>query len=207
MTLTKDQSDFLAKHQLADADLFDASGLSRQDYQETMKRLGKIVAYGTAPCQNGHTLKTRAGHCPQCDPAKLGFMKRHAAKGLVYIAGTIKGRLVKIGFTKDKRLRLESLNRTEYGSFDDWVILCTADCDQGGKVEHEVSKLLEKYGVVLGYRHDSKVQITYELFSCSYETALAALKKVDNGGDIFTSIKEDKMRSPKYAFRNLVRRK
>lgn len=209
MNLTRDQIDFLKKHKLSDADLFDASGLSRQQYQSLMEKEGKIVAFGVDPCEKGHTLRTRAGHCVQCNTARLAFMRRHVAVGQVYIAGSIKGQLIKIGFTKEKNVRLESLNRTKYGGFDDWVILCVADCEDGGKMEFEVSKLLGKYGVSKDYHHDGGTQKTYELFSCSYDTALAAMKSIqaENGTGIFKSVKEEKFRTPKYSFRNLIRRK
>jgi hypothetical protein len=207
MTLDKDQIEFLKKHKISEVELFDASGLTRQEYQIRMQQQSKIIAYGVDPCENGHALRTRAGHCIQCDTARLAFMRRHVAIGQVYIAGTIKGQLIKIGFTKEKNVRLDSLNRTKYGGFDDWVILCTGDCEDGGKMELEVSKLIGKYGVSRNYKHDGGIQKTYELFSCSYETAVTAMKKVqsDNDGQIFKSIKEDRTKLPKYSFRNVVR--
>ena len=209
MTLDKEQIDFLKKHKISDTELFDASGLTRQEYQLRMQAESKIIAFGVERCANGHSLRTRAGHCIQCDTARLAFMRRHVATGQIYIAGTIKGQLIKIGFTKEKQIRAESLNRTKYGGFDDWIILCTGDCDDGGKMELEISKDLGKYGISKDYKHDGGTQKTYELFSCSYETAISVMKKIqnDNGGEIFKSIKEDKSKLSKYSFRNLVRQK
>ena len=43
--------------------------------------------------------------------------------GMVYIAGSLKGSIIKIGYTKDVQIREESLNRTEYAGYYDWIVL------------------------------------------------------------------------------------
>lgn len=208
MKLSREQIEFLEHHRIDEDDLFDASGLSRQYYQIKMEQQNKIIAFGVDPCQFGHTLKTRAGHCPQCNTATIAFMKRHVAPGIVYIAGSLKGNLIKIGSAKNKNARTDSLNKSNYGGYNDWVILCTATCNDSGKNEFEVSRLLTKYGISKYYNHDGGTQEAYELFSCSYETAIHAMRRIqsEGGGRIFKSILEVKTQIPKYSFRNLVKR-
>ncbi len=207
MRLTQAQIDFVTHHRISKDELFDATGMTREQYQAAMARSNSIIAYGVSPCESGHTLRTRAGHCAQCDPARIAFVRRHNSPGLVYIAGSIKGMRIKIGFTKSKDVRTESLRRTSYGGFDDWVILCTAKCQEGGQIELEVGKLLTKYSVAGSYKHDGRTQETYELFTCSYQTAVTAMKSIkdDHGKSPFESLQEVKHELPRYSFRNLVR--
>src|SRR3546814_9788370 len=54
-----------------------------------MEAEGKGFAYNTRRCNNGHTLKSRPGHCIQCRPVVIGFLKRHFAEGYVYIAVSV----------------------------------------------------------------------------------------------------------------------
>ena len=42
---------------------------------------------------------------------------------MVYIAGSLKGSIIKIGYTKDVQIREESLNRTEYAGYYDCIVL------------------------------------------------------------------------------------
>ena len=86
--LTKEQSAFLAKHNTPISSVFDASGMGKSDYRAAMKELGKTVAIGVTPCKKGnHTMRTRSGHCIQCNPASIAFQKRHLMDGFVYVAG------------------------------------------------------------------------------------------------------------------------
>jgi hypothetical protein len=103
MALDREQIEFLKKHKISDAELFDASGLKRQQYQVIMEQENKKFAFGVDPCSNGHALRTRAGHCIQCNTARIAFERRHSATGQVYIAGSLKGQSIKIGFTKEKK--------------------------------------------------------------------------------------------------------
>jgi hypothetical protein len=76
--LTAEQIDFLNSHNISLDKVFDASGFSLSEYKVIMKDQGKQIAYNVAPCQQyGHTLRTRAGHCIQCNPAAIAFIKRN----------------------------------------------------------------------------------------------------------------------------------
>lgn len=113
--LTKEQTTFLTKHNTAVGSVFDATGLGKNDYRKLMKDLGKTVAIGVTPCKKGnHAMRTRSGHCIQCNPASLAFQKRHSMNGYVYIAGSLELSVIKVGLASDVEERMKSLNRLNY---------------------------------------------------------------------------------------------
>ena len=95
--LTKSQLAFIQRMQLDSYSLFDASGLRARDWKLQMKELGKLVAFGVTPCSaGGHSLRTRAGHCLQCNTANLSFLKRMSDRGEVYVAWSSGAKIAKI---------------------------------------------------------------------------------------------------------------
>ena len=69
-----DQRKFLRDQKLPLSFLFDASGMRKVDYEAVMKRDEKFFAFGVTPCsKGGHSLRTRSGHCIQCDTAKIAY--------------------------------------------------------------------------------------------------------------------------------------
>jgi hypothetical protein len=66
------------------------------EWKQQMKGLGKLVAFGVYPCAaKGHTLRTRAGHCIQCNTANLSYLKRMNESADVYVAWSKGSKLVK----------------------------------------------------------------------------------------------------------------
>jgi hypothetical protein len=101
MRLTTEQLAFLESQFVPLSRTFDASGMTRREYQDEMKSLDLIVAYGVSACKaRGHTLRTRAGHCCQCNTAALAFLLRFEDRGEVYVASSAKQGLTKIGVAK-----------------------------------------------------------------------------------------------------------
>ena len=154
--------------------------MTQSEYYPIMKRQNKLIAYNTPPCKNGHTLRTRSGHCPQCNTACLRFLQRSSEKGFVYIAAGLKGKICKVGFTSSVPTRAESLNRTSYANLQDWEILFAIQSDNAGKIEEAVKSTLYQYADTLDYDHDGKLQSASELLRCNYlkikETILAICK-------------------------------
>lgn len=176
--LTKTQLAFVAKMDLSVHDLFDASGLKASEWKLQMKELGKLVAFGVTPCiASGHTLRTRAGHCVQCNPAVLAYSRRHSENGDVYVAWSKKGRIAKIGCAKDANLRILSLIETCYRGQNDWNLELIYECTEAGLIESKVQKLLKEYELRgLKYLRDGRLQECSELFSCSLNKAKSALE-------------------------------
>lgn len=175
--LTDAQIAFLRSQYIPLSKVFDASGIAKADYQSAMKELGKCFAYGVSPCgKGGHTLRTRAGHCIQCDHSKIAYMMRHESRAFIYIAASASGRLIKVGSSINVADRHEKLNRYRYGGQNDWQIIATADCATAGKVELETHRRLAQFATEGDYERAGRRQRCYELFRCNFGDAREALE-------------------------------
>ena len=179
--LTVEQKRFLESQGLSEQDLFNAQGMTQSEYYPIMKQQNKLIAYNTPPCKNGHTLRTRSGHCPQCNTAYLRFSRRSSDAGFVYVAASLSGRISKVGFTSAIATRAESLNRTYYASLNDWKILFAIQSQNAGRIEDAVKSSLSQYSDTLEYDHDGKLQSASELLRCNYlkirEAIISVCKK------------------------------
>ena len=175
--LSPDQLFFLRTQKIPLSSLFDASGMRTADYQAAMKAEGKSFAYGVTPCaKGGHTLRTRKGHCIECDHAKIAFMLRHDTRAYVYIAASYAGRLIKIGSSGDVVDREHKLSEYRYGGYEDWQILSTVATDAAGRLECDVHSRLAPFSVEGHYLRAGRRQNCYELFRCDFSDARDALR-------------------------------
>ena len=201
--LTSDQIRFLKEQNILPKYVFDAQGFSQSEYRVIMKELNKLIAYNVTPCrQEGHTLRTRTGHCCQCDTAKIEFLRRNDSSGIVYIAGSLIGQVIKIGFSKAVEVRAESLNRTKYAYFNDWKILYALKSMDAGRIETKSNSLLHDYAYLLDYEHDGHWQDSYETYHCSYSKAKEFVEKAYRDENYVVEI-ELNSTTDKYEFRNL----
>lgn len=178
--LTADEIAFLDKHKIDAALIYDASGQPSAIWKGHMKQLGKKFAFGTSPCgAGGHKLRTRHGHCIQCDTAQIAFALRHTKAGQLYIMGSEKMQLIKLGYTTDLSSRLANINSMSYGGATDWItLLATNTLLNAGKLESVAHGLLRAHRVEgLSYKAGEVLQ-TYELLSCPLSIAKTALQKV-----------------------------
>ncbi len=144
--LSKAQISFVQKMELSMDDLFNASGLNNKEYQEIMKEQGKLVAYGVTPCgAKGHTLRTRKGHCVQCNTANLDYLKRMSKIADVYVAWSHKKRIAKVGLSVDAYQRLSTLNEFKYGGIEDWQMKLIYTCENAGQIETATHQLKQEY--------------------------------------------------------------
>src|SRR5437016_2824107 len=96
-----DELRFLWRHGFASDDVYDGRGQSQAYRRQAAKAAGKFFVLGE-PCRaKGHRLRTRSHHCVQCDPKKIAFQRRYNSPGYVYIAGSMSGRVIKIGTAID----------------------------------------------------------------------------------------------------------
>lgn len=205
--LTLEQIDFLNSQNISLDKVFDATGYSQGEYRLIMKDLGKQIAFNVTPCQQfGHTLRTRAGHCIQCNTAAIAFIKRNDSEGIVYIAGTQKGKIIKIGYTKKASIRNESLNRTKYAGFNDWQILFAIESSIAGQIEAENKSAMLRYSRGFGYNHEGHQQESGETYTCSYSKAKTTLLDLCKNRNHHFSIQTE-IKSDSYEFRNLMRLK
>ena len=201
--LTSDQIIFLKEQDIHLKYVFDAEGLSKSEYRVIMKELNKQFAYNVSPCRKkGHTLKTRSGHCCQCNTARIGFQKRNDSAGIVYIAGTLTGELIKIGFSKAVEVRAESLIRTKYAGFNDWKILYALKSENAGRIETKSNSLLHDYAFSADYEHDGHWQDSSETYHCAYSKAKQFVEKAYKLENYKVDIEKNSP-TKEYEFRNL----
>jgi T5orf172 domain len=105
-----------------------------------------------------------------------GHRRNYLVAGYVYIAGSISGRVLKIGATSDVSRQQYKLQYNQYGGFDDWQILCHVWIDEcRGDVEFAVRRRLQPYKTMGTYWKDRQQQKAREMVACSFSTAYEAL--------------------------------
>ncbi len=179
MPLTERQKTFLFTQKIPLSEVFDATGLSKPEYQARMEEEGKLFAFGVTACKAaGHTLRTKAGHCIECNTAKIAYQRRHHMKGIVYIAGAYSKKLIKVGCTNDISQRAKDLISGGYGQARDWEILLSAhDITDAGRIECAIHHELENSRIPGTYIKQGKENVCYELFKCSYQQARDSLMR------------------------------
>jgi hypothetical protein len=182
-TLTKQQETFLLSQGIHPSQLFDASSCANGDERKSiMDAAGLSFYFGGAACQaGGHTLRTKAGHCIQCDTSKIAFQLRSKAKGFVYLAYSSSKKLAKVGFTKDHpQDRATILRKDGYGNASDWDIKCLVELTKdAGKTEFKIHSLLAPYQYATQYQKRTGLRVECkELFNCELEVAKNAFNSV-----------------------------
>lgn len=181
-----DELAFMERHNLSSSDFFDGRGFSRKMQHDIAKSKGKKYIIGAECKKAGHRLRTRNGHCIQCDPSKIKFQKRFMQGGALYVATC--GNFCKVGIVENNKSDLNfsvknreaSLNAEGgYANKNTWKIVEFYEIKESvGRVEHEIHRALEKYHVDTYYTHSGRKQLSKEVFKCSIGDALLAIKSV-----------------------------
>lgn len=175
-TLTADQMAFLESQRIQPWRVFDATGLTQSEYRAVMRELGLSIASGVTPCAaHGHTLRTRAGHCVQCNTARIAFMRRHDEPAYVYVAQSSAIGLVKVGVAGDVNARLQSLRKLGYGGASDWRLVSSRWCEHAGAAEFALHATLSGFQAHRVYQRDGFDVDCRELFRCPAEHVAAML--------------------------------
>jgi T5orf172 domain len=167
MVLSAMELEFLTSQGLSPEDVFDCRGKPVSDFGELARKSGKTLMLSTQCSKGGHRLRTRKGHCAQCDPKKLSFQKRHRAKAKVYVAHSSSKNLSKIGSTIDIDNREKKLCFDRVASAVDWKIVFYAETEEAGKLEQIVHSQLGNWLFPIEYFKDGKKQISRECFTCT----------------------------------------
>jgi hypothetical protein len=175
--LTIAEQKFLEQQHIPISLVFNATGKTKKQYYNEMAEHGSLIAAGTIPCQRGgHRLRTRHGHCVQCHTAYLAFVKRASEKAQLYIASSIKQKLIKVGSSKDAEKRLIWLNSNGYGGASDWRIIHKLNHEQAGRVELLTHSYLAKWKKQCSYIREGLQVDCREVFTADPATAIAALE-------------------------------
>jgi T5orf172 domain len=167
--LTEHELHFLYTQRIDESAVIDCSWMRSHGYKWHMEQQGYLWCIAPKSCYAGHRLRSRAGHCIQCDTARIAFVKRHHDTAYIYIAGSLESKVVKIGNAILPERRVAALNTRYYGGITDWVMLYHAKYEEAGKIEFAA------HGRLFGYRE------VKEIFRCNYETARKALMEATQG--------------------------
>jgi hypothetical protein len=190
---SKEEFAFLKAQNLTADDVYDGRNQSALTSRARARALKRTIVLG-APCRKaGHRLRTRSGHCVQCDTSKISYQHRYHAPGYIYIAGSQAARLIKIGTAIDIDQRLTNLRNQEYASIRDWVMLYTARVKNGGEVERHALCLLKHCQVIRTYDKDGSPQDATELLRTGFSEAWDAMQTA-----IKASGASEQWRSPKW---------
>lgn len=133
--------------------------------------------YIGSPCEKaGHRLRSKRGACIQCETRNISFYRRTHEFGTVYIMGSLKSGLLKVGTSKAVDVRNKKNNWEAHGGVDDWVVLFEQQFENAGRVELDAHARIERCNVHGTYLKDRKtIQNSRELFRCPFSTAKAAI--------------------------------
>jgi hypothetical protein len=207
---TKSQLAFLEKHNITEDRLLNAEGSAMtEEVVQKMKDGELILAYNTSACaaNKNHPFKTSEGNCPQCSSANLQSALKEFESGYVYIIGSVKAGLVKIGSTTEIVKRVKSLNSasSKFANCDDWEMLFYAKTKKIGMVVREIQEKLSNYLDTRQYNKSEKSPKANELFRCSFNKAKQAFTEVHDEQMIEFSQKVEKSGiTDYYQFRNLI---
>lgn len=177
--ISPEQSQFLKAQKISPASVFDASGLSQIERKRVMTALGVSFYYGGSPCAaGGHTLRTKAGHCIQCDTSKIAYQLRNSAQGHIYIAHSKSSGYIKVGYSKEHpQDRAAFLRNEKYGGIVDWDIRSIKFLEyDAGKKEFEIHAALEQFQKPVIYNKNGSLVECREIFQCDLNHALEAFK-------------------------------
>ena len=208
--LTKSQIAFLVKHKISEELLINAKGSDvTEELSQRMIEEEKAFAYNTSECaaNKNHQFKTQDGQCPQCSTASIQAALKEYETGYVYIIGSVKAGLVKVGSATEIVKRVKSLNgsASKFANCDDWEMLFYAKTNKIGRIVRLIQDKLGNYLDTRQYNKTDKPQKANELFRCSYNKAKQAFIDVHEEQQINFSQKVEKSGiTDYYQFRNLI---
>ncbi len=177
-TLTDDQLRFLERYEVPLSRVYDAAGMSQQEYRTEMSALGMLLAIGVTQCAAaGHSMRTSGGHCAQCDVRQLVFARRAHKVGFVYVAHSDRGALTKIGMANNANARIDTLNSQGYGGIYDWELDFAEHCKDAGRIEYAAQLNLRRQSVSRRFWRQGKMVECLELFQCDVAAAVAEVRR------------------------------
>lgn len=206
--LTKEQKDFIKKYQIPEDLLFDANGKEMsEELKQSMLDSKTVIAYNaTGNLENpDFNFINIDGDFVQAEPEKIPFALRTYKTGYIYIAGSKKNHLIKVGSSNETKDRIKTLNitTTKSGPIDDWELIFQAKTETLGKVERMFQQKLSEYKSATQYEK-GKLQNGGELYRCSYHKAKDAITAAEGEEQFeFTQVNEKKHLISEYLFKNL----
>lgn len=178
--LTRSEMDFLKSQGLTASDVYDGRNQKSAQWKAGVRSEGLTLVLGVPCVRNGHRLRTRSGHCAQCDTSKIAYQNRHRTEGYIYIAGSLSARLLKVGVAVDIEQRLRNLRGQAYGGLRDWQIIYYVKVPDSGRIEADALRRLRSKRVVKSYDKDGTDQAAQELIGATFSVTLDAVSMACN---------------------------
>ncbi|VTP98818.1 GIY-YIG nuclease family protein [Sphingobacterium daejeonense] len=173
---------FINKHKIDKKHIFDAKGKTINSLKLWMKANGKLYAYNSTFCKNGHSIKSKSGHCIVCNVTRIAFVKRKYKNGFLYVFGTKTKQYIKVGMTTENIFnRLQKLNSRRVGGVNDWEALLYFKVDNTNSIEFDIHKILKPYEVKNSLYQGTQSK---ELFRCSYFKAESIINEYIKSNNI-----------------------
>jgi len=173
---TASELQFLAKYHFSEDEVYDGRRQGKRSRESAAREAGLVLILTSSPCrEQGHRIRTRAGHCAQCKPMNIAFTSRERASAHVYIAGSLAGQVIKIGVAGDVIRRQKQLCAEGYGGFSDWTVLICVEVDDAGAIERQVASKINGRRINNHYFKDGVSQMATEVIQCSFSAAFKAL--------------------------------
>lgn len=180
--LTPAQLAFIKSQKLSTSMFFDGTGLSKLMREKEMLRQEKIFYFGGSLCKKeGHSLRTKSGHCIECDTSKIAYQLRSCAKGYVYLAYSPTTKLIKVGYSgAHPQDRGAFLKNEAYGNIQDWDIKKIAFVEKdAGKTEFSIHSKLEEFQKTIKYEKNKGQHVECrEIFKCDLAHALLVFESI-----------------------------
>jgi hypothetical protein len=173
--LTPTELNFLSSQGLGPDDVMDVRGMPQWLWFKRIEEENMTVALGSRCRAAGHRLRSRRGHCVQCDTSKLSFVARYSADQYVYIAGSRLAKLMKFGTCRDCAQREKQLRAERYGGVGDWRMVYSVEVRNAGAVEDAARSRLSRYAVSSDYWKNNSRQTASEVLRCAFSQAESAL--------------------------------
>ena len=177
--LTKEQIEFLSTQKISLGVVFNAEGLTAKETKSQMETLDMRFAYGVTPCRKmGHTLRSLAGDCIQCNTHVIAFTNRYFDTGFIYVSISSSKELLKIGCTNNVENRTSGLNNLSYGGINDWEIIFYDEVENAGKIEFDIQKKLSKFFYPVIYLRNGMTVNCREIFKCDKNYVVETVKNL-----------------------------
>lgn len=174
--LERSEREFLKAHGLTESDVFDWRGLGSRERHDAIKRAGKTLALGVE-CSQGHRLRTRSGHCVQCDTAKLSYQAQKTRRAVLYVGWSSNLKLFKVGVSDTPSRRIDALRREAYGGATDWSLFMALELREAGESEAAMHHHLASFQHASTYQKGAHQQASREVFKCQPEEVIEAFQR------------------------------
>ena len=175
--LTKEEMRFINQHEISLDEIFDGRKINTASSKQICSQL-RIPFFKGNPCREfGHRLRTSAGHCIQCNTARISFVKRENISQYLYFAYSVGTDIFKIGVTSNIIRRERTLTSQMYASLGEWLILSYALVNNSGNIERIIHGKFSKFSVSASYVRSGIEQDARELFDHPIKWALAKFNR------------------------------